>query len=111
MRSRYPTTKVSSYCYHPIHVVDDTKDIYVPCGKCDGCRLHKANEWSQRLGMDMESNPNSIFFSLTWNNKYLPKLIYDKKQHRLISDHNLNIIFSKDIFLRIKTNIQIMIGD
>ena len=105
MRSRYPTTKVSSYCYHPIHVVDDTKDIYVPCGKCDGCRLHKANEWSQRLGMDMESNPNSIFFSLTWNNKYLPKLIYDKKQHRLISDHDLNIRFdSKKDVLR-KDNI------
>lgn len=99
MASRYPTTKVSSYCYHPVHVVDENKDIFVPCGKCDGCRLHQANTWSQRLGMDMESCPNSIFFNLTWNNKYLPKLIYDRNQHRLISDHSLNIRFDsvKDV--------------
>jgi hypothetical protein len=75
MSSRYPTIKVTDYCFHPVHVVDDTKDIYVPCGKCDGCLLHKANEWSQRVGMEMETTRYNIFFSLTYSNEYIPKLI------------------------------------
>ena len=74
MASRYPTISVVDYCYNPIHVVDEDKDIIVPCGKCDGCLLHKANEWSMRCGMEIEDTPVTIFGSLTYNNKYLPKL-------------------------------------
>ena len=93
MRSRFPTTKVSSYCFHPVHVVDDTKDLYVPCGKCDGCRLHKANEWSMRVGSEIEQNPFSIFFSLTYSNKFLPHMVYDDVRKCMISDHSDNIRF------------------
>lgn len=75
MASRYPTVKVVDYCFNPRHVVDDDKDIIVPCGKCDGCLLHKANEWSMRCGMEIEGSPATIFGSLTYNNKYLPKLV------------------------------------
>ena len=74
MASRYPITQVVDYCYNPIHVVDDDKDIIVPCGRCDGCLLHKANEWSMRCGMEIEDTPCTIFGSLTYENKYLPKL-------------------------------------
>lgn len=74
MASRYPSANVIDYCFRPLHIVDETKDILVPCGKCDGCLLHKANEWSMRVGMEIEATPNSIFFTLTYNNKYIPKL-------------------------------------
>ena len=74
MSSRFPTIKVSDYCFHPVHVVDGDKDILVPCGKCDGCLLHRANEWSMRVGMEIEATPGTIFFTLTYNNKYVPKL-------------------------------------
>lgn len=74
MASRYPSIKVVDYCLHPVHVVDDDKDIIVPCGKCDGCLLHKANEWSMRCGMEIEGSPATIFGTLTYTNKYLPKL-------------------------------------
>lgn len=74
MASRYPTNQPLDYCYRPIHVVDETKDVYVPCGKCNGCRLHKANEWSMRVATEIEGNPFSIFFTLTYNNTFLPKL-------------------------------------
>ena len=49
MASRYPETRVLDYCMSPVRLVVDNEVIYVPCGKCDGCRLHKANEWSMRL--------------------------------------------------------------
>lgn len=105
MRSRYPETKVSSYCYHPIHVVDDTKDIYVPCGKCDGCRLHKANEWSMRVGNEIECNPFSIFFSLTYSNKFLPRLLYDPDKRVMFSDHVQNIRFDGTKVVRRKDDL------
>lgn len=74
MASRYPTYKVVDYCFHPIRVCDGDKDIIVPCGKCDGCLLHKANDWSMRCGMEIEGSPATIFGSLTYSNKYYPKL-------------------------------------
>lgn len=75
MASRYAETSVVDYCFNPIHVHDEDKDIIVPCGKCDGCLLHKANEWSMRCGMEIEDTPVTIFGTLTYNNKYLPKLL------------------------------------
>lgn len=72
MASRYPTTKVLDYCLNPVRLVRDNEVLYVPCGKCDGCLLHKANKWSMRLGNEMEENRFSIFFTLTYMNKYLP---------------------------------------
>lgn len=76
MASRYPTIKVVDYCYHPLRVYDKDldKDIIVPCGRCDGCLLHKANQWSMRCGMEIEGSPATIFGSLTYSNKYYPKL-------------------------------------
>lgn len=76
MASRYPTTRVLDYCLHPVRLVQDSEVIYVPCGKCDGCLLHKANEWSMRVGCEIENCPFPMFFTLTYNNKYLPTLRY-----------------------------------
>ena len=75
----------------------------VPCNKCDGCLLHKANLWSQRLSFEIDSNPFSIFFTLTYSNKYLPTLVPVKDNetsvYTYISDHPRNIRFdgSKDV--------------
>lgn len=101
MASRYPSIKVVDYCFNPIHVVDEQKDIIVPCGKCDGCLLHKANEWSMRCGMEIEDTPYSIFYTLTYSNKYLPKLypyISNKLENEFFlswfSDHRDNVRFN-----------------
>lgn len=74
MAGRYPQTKVVDYCYHPVRVIKDGVDVIVPCQKCDGCLLHKANEWSMRCGMEIEGSPATIFCTLTYDNKYYPKL-------------------------------------
>lgn len=91
--NRYPISPTVDYCYHPIHVVDNTKDVFVPCGKCDGCLLHKANEWSMRVGMELEATPFSIFFTLTYNNYYLPKLRMVGKPFR--TTKNSDVLFAK----------------
>ena len=75
MASRYPTTKVVDYCLNPLHLKDADKDVVVPCGKCNGCRVHAANVWSMRLGMEIESCPYSVFVTPTYSNWYLPRLV------------------------------------
>lgn len=73
--SRYPSTSVFDYCFHPVHLVkDDGRDLLVPCGKCAGCLLHRSNDWSMRIGTEIENTPGSLFFTLTYSNYYLPKL-------------------------------------
>lgn len=77
MASRYPTTKVLDYCFNPVQVHLSREEVtYVPCGKCDGCLLHKANEWSMRLGCEIESCPFPIFYTLTYSNNYLPVAVF-----------------------------------
>jgi hypothetical protein len=95
--SRYPQSAHFDYCFHPVHVVKDGRDLLVPCGKCDGCLLHKANEWSMRVGCEVEATPFSIFFTLTYNNKYVPTLKrtqISKNRFLYTSSHDRNIRFN-----------------
>lgn len=97
MASRYPISPVFDYCFSPIHIVDGDKNVVVPCGRCDGCRLHKANDWMQRLSQEIDDTPFPVFFSLTYSNKYLPKLRCEftpdtpANGWRWISNHKDNI--------------------
>lgn len=74
MRSRFPTVQTFDFCYKPVRISKNGIVMYVPCGKCNGCLLRKANTWSFRLGDEIENSSRSIFFTLTYNNHYVPKL-------------------------------------
>lgn len=92
------------YCFNPRKLLRDGEWILVPCNKCEGCLLHKANLWSQRLAFEIDNNPFSIFFTLTYSNKYIPTLVPISHNNQTmyftyISDHDKNIRFdgSKDV--------------
>lgn len=74
MASRYPTSFHLDFCYNPVRLSKNGRVFYVPCGRCNGCRLQKSNSLSQRLGDDIENSKGSIFFTLTYDNYYVPKL-------------------------------------
>lgn len=74
MASRFPSVQSFDYCFHPVHVIKDGRDIIVPCGRCDGCLLHSANQWAMRVGNEIEVTPFTMFYGLTYSNKYLPTL-------------------------------------
>lgn len=73
MAVRYADTKSLDYCFSPVHVYRDGKHLLMPCNKCDGCLLHNANVWSRRISMECEHSV-PLFFTLTYNNKFLPRL-------------------------------------
>ena len=57
--------------------------IDVPCGKCYSCRKSRANGWRLRLNAEFEKYPNSIFITLTFDEKNLRRFRY--KPNRSIS--------------------------
>ena len=72
--SRFSSFKPLDTCASPIVVWHHGEKFVVPCGKCEPCRLRRANDWSFRLGDELTASPFSIWFTLTYDNKYLPKL-------------------------------------
>ena len=75
-------------CYHPMQVwyrpgekVKFSKPkehlplyrlITIPCGQCIGCKLDHSKDWVCRLLMELETNPNAIFLTLTYDDKNCP---------------------------------------
>lgn len=47
--------------------------VYVPCGKCIGCRLAKALEWSTRITDEAEMWEHNTFITLTYDEENLPE--------------------------------------
>lgn len=78
-------------CFHPIkcwRVQDETKlcfadnpkirgkfteQLRVPCGKCIGCMLDRANEWATRCYCETKEWKENCFITLTYNDENLPK--------------------------------------
>lgn len=53
--------------------------IKIPCGKCIGCRLDKAREWSDRMMYELQSNDGKgIFLTLTYNNDSVPLVVSEE---------------------------------
>ena len=51
----------------------------LPCGKCLGCKLSKAREWSVRCVLEASLYDENCFITLTYDDAHLPK---DQKLHR-----------------------------
>lgn len=81
-------------CVHPVLITNRNygqklnkftalKDVvsskmYVPCGHCPQCVARKQNDIAQRVSMEAENN-HVIFFTLTYDNKHLPKITIGEK--------------------------------
>lgn len=76
MAGRYTDIKPVSRCFSPVRVFRNGEYLSFPCGRCPACLLDKANDLSHRVADEIENTSFSIFFTLTYNNKYLPKLYY-----------------------------------
>ena len=49
----------------------DTKQILLPCGRCTGCKLQRANDWATRCGHEASLHEHNAYITLTWNEKKL----------------------------------------
>lgn len=101
MASRFTETHPVQRCFNPVRVFRNGHFDYFPCGRCSACLLDKANSWSMRLANEIETFPFSIFFTLTYSNKYLPTLHFEPDDGLPLytSEHERNIRFDgvKDV--------------
>lgn len=62
-----PESKIFSEPWH-----DPDRLFRVPCNRCIGCRLDYARQWSNRLVLELQDNPNALFITLTYNDQNVP---------------------------------------
>lgn len=66
--------------YHNIKWLNEFKEngvdrpIWIPCGRCIGCRLDKSREWALRCMMELKKTPEGLasFITLTYNEECVP---------------------------------------
>lgn len=66
-------------CEHPIRLHINGEIVYVGCGKCPVCRNQRHFVWSQRLDEESRVNKYTFFFTLTYNDDFVPRFYkYDE---------------------------------
>lgn len=72
-------------CYHPLRAwsrgpgvkvsfiaVRGAKEIYLPCGRCVGCKLERSRQWAVRCVHEAKMWPQNCVITLTYNDANLP---------------------------------------
>lgn len=59
-----------AYNWNDVNLETETA---IPCGKCEGCLIDKANEWATRACLEAQKWPANAFLTLTYAPEYLPK--------------------------------------
>ncbi|AXH77700.1 MAG: replication initiator protein [Microviridae sp.] len=47
-------------------------DIKVPCGRCVGCRVDRARDWTLRIGHESKLHQHNWFITLTYDEDHIP---------------------------------------
>ena len=65
---------ILSTCEHPIKIHNKyiDEDVYVPCGKCKTCTLHKVTKYSQLCSIEEASYRYCYFVTLTYAPEFVP---------------------------------------
>lgn len=59
-------------CFNPIWVEANAKQLRVGCGRCPGCRVTKAEEWTHRIMWELKNFKTASFVTLTYNEEHMP---------------------------------------
>lgn len=64
-------------CEHPLRVYNKYTRTYetVPCGKCNVCRNRRSASWVDRLEIERKAHKYCVFFTLTYSEEFVPKVV------------------------------------
>lgn len=60
-------------CFHPVAIAYDDgrarlgQTRLVPCGRCPGCRVNRAEDWANRMMWESDFYPHTSFITLTYS--------------------------------------------
>lgn len=65
-----------------------SKYIFIPCGKCIGCRIQERKNWALRIELESEKYENNYFLTLTYNDDhlYIPETWTNKRTGEIIQN-------------------------
>lgn len=66
----YRTKRIT---FKPLWEEETLETDYIPCGKCEGCRVDKANANATKAYLESQNWPYNAFLTLTYSNEHLPK--------------------------------------
>lgn len=74
-------------CEHPVYYVNPYTGVpgYASCGKCIACKSQHNTHWVERLERERRCWSYTIFFTLTYANRYQSKLYFDERTGCLAS--------------------------
>lgn len=58
--------------FNPLRAMNSTQPFGIPCGRCTGCRLDKARQWSVRCMHEARYHEHNSFITLTYADEHLP---------------------------------------
>lgn len=59
--------------FHAMAKHGDAREIKIPCRQCQACRINRASEWQTRLVHESKLHNDSLFLTLTYDEKHLPE--------------------------------------
>ena len=74
---KYQETKTEEIRQGKKTLIIKSEPIELPCRKCIGCKLDKANDWATRSIIEAKNWKNNCFVTLTYDEEHIPK-------HRLL---------------------------
>lgn len=66
----------ASYSRNPLIELKENDSVLIPCGKCVGCRLDRARQWSDRMMLELDTMKKGLFVTLTYSPENVP-CVYD----------------------------------
>lgn len=60
-------------CIKPVEIWPNDEKLMVPCNKCLPCLSNRRTEWILRLRQEHRHSTGSLFLTLTYHPKYLPR--------------------------------------
>ena len=51
---------------------DAVASLFLPCGRCVGCRLERSRQWSVRIMHEAQFYADSSFITLTYDDDHIP---------------------------------------
>lgn len=74
-------------CEHPLRVYNKYTRTYetVPCGKCNVCRNRRSASWVDRLEIERKAHKYCVFFTLTYSEEFVPKVVLSDNGSSLVN--------------------------
>lgn len=69
---RTPLGSDSALTFSPLKALNSTHPILIPCQRCVGCRIAKAESWAIRSVHEAKMHTQNSFITLTYSNEHLP---------------------------------------